>query len=36
MSCRHVFMGMSGLYCGVWREEVWDDSEAQNCEAYDG
>jgi len=33
-NCENVFMGTKGLFCGVFREVIVFDTEAEECEWY--
>lgn len=33
--CKNVYLGVYGLYCGAFREEINDESIADECEEYD-
>lgn len=33
--CIHAYLGVRGVYCGEWKEEIWDERTAEDCEAYD-
>lgn len=34
-SCNHAFIGMTGIYCGMHREEIWLSSVASECAEYE-
>lgn len=33
--CIHAYLGVRGIYCGEWKEEIWDERTAEECEAFD-
>lgn len=32
--CEYSTMGAYGVFCGVYREEIWDETVAGECQDY--
>lgn len=35
VDCRNAFLGIRGIYCGEFREEIYDERIAAECEGYE-
>lgn len=33
--CKHAYLGMRGVYCGQYKEEILNEKAAEVCEEYD-
>jgi hypothetical protein len=33
--CEHALFGPSGIYCRVFMQDIWDETIARQCQAFD-
>lgn len=34
-NCVHAYFGQFGVWCSVYREDVWFETVAEECESFD-